>query len=153
VFTERVALIAVVMGAIVAAAPYSGTEWAAPGGDWGSTRYSTLAQITPANIKQLGGAWVTSLPDGQVSKAPLLVKDGRLFAASSQGLILTLDPASGQTIWTYKPETPFSGNRGIGIGEGLLFAGLRDSNVVASVRRPARSSGSTSTVPRFLHRA
>ena len=30
---------------------YSGKEWAAPGGDWASTRYSTLAQIDAANVK------------------------------------------------------------------------------------------------------
>jgi quinohemoprotein ethanol dehydrogenase len=134
-------LLVIVVGAIVAAAPfmtfaqkpapYSSKEWAAPGGDWGSTRYSTLSQITTTNVRQLGGAWVVELPDRHVSKAPLMVSGGRMFVPSSQGLILALDPATGQTLWTYKPETPFSGNRGIGIGEGLLFAGLRDSNVVA----------------------
>jgi quinohemoprotein ethanol dehydrogenase len=110
---------------------YSGKDWPAPGGDWASTRYSTLSQVNTANIKQLGGAWVAELPDRQVSKAPLMVRDGRMFVTSSQGTILALDPATGQTLWTYKPATPFSGNRGVGIGEGLLFAGLRDSNVVA----------------------
>ena len=121
-------------------APYSNKEWGAPGGDWGSTRYSTLSQITTANVTQLGGAWVVDLPDGQVSKAPLLVKDGRMFVTSSQGLILALDPSNGQALWTYKPDTPFSGNRGIGIGEGLLFAGLRDSNVVAISQETGRAA-------------
>jgi len=132
-------VLAVTATALIASSPtsigqgprYSEKEWAAPGGDWGSTRYSTLGQITAANVKQLGGAWVANLPEGQVSKAPLMVKDGRMFVVSAQGLILALDPATGQTKWTYKPDTPFSGTRGIGIGEGLLFAGLRDSNVVA----------------------
>ena len=110
---------------------YSGKEWAAPGGDWGSTRYSMLSQITTANVKQLGGAWMIELPDRQVSKAPLMVSGGRMFVPTSQGYVLALDPSTGRTLWTYKPETAFSGNRGIGIGEGLLFAGLRDSNVVA----------------------
>ncbi len=113
------------------ATPYSSTEWGAPGGDWGSTRYSTLSKVNTTNVKQLGGAWVTDLPDRQVSKAPLMVKDGRMFVPTSQGTIVALDPATGHTIWTYKPEVPFSGNRGVGIGEGLLFAGLRNSNVVA----------------------
>ena len=36
---------------------YSGVEWAAPGGDWGATRYSTLDQINTSNISRLGGAW------------------------------------------------------------------------------------------------
>jgi quinohemoprotein ethanol dehydrogenase len=110
---------------------YSGVEWAAPGGDWASTRYSTLSRINATNVRQLGGAWVAELPAGQVSKAPAMVKDGRMFVPTSQGTIVALDPATGQTIWSYKPETPFSGNRGVGIGQGLLFAGLRNSNVTA----------------------
>jgi alcohol dehydrogenase (cytochrome c) len=54
-----------------------------------------------------------------------------MFVPTSQGTILALDPATGGTLWTYRPQTPFSGNRGVGLGEGLLFAGRRNSNVVA----------------------
>ena len=54
-----------------------------------------------------------------------------MFVADQPGTLLALDPATGATLWTFKPETPFSGKRGVGIGEGLLFAGLRDSNVMA----------------------
>ena len=110
---------------------YPGRDWPAPGGDWASTRYSTLTQINTRNIKTLGGAWAIELPDRQVSKAPLMISDGRMFVTTSTGTILALEPGSGQTLWTFKPEVPFSGSRGIGIGEGLLFAGLRDSNVTA----------------------
>jgi len=110
---------------------YAGVDWAAPGGDWASTRYSTLSAINTTNVSRLGGAWVVDLPEGVVSKAPLMVQDGRMFVPTSQGTILALDPSTGRSLWTYKPETPFSGNRGVGIGEGLLFAGLRNSNVVA----------------------
>ncbi len=110
---------------------YSGADWAAPGGDWGATRYSTLDQINRSNVGRLGGAWTVELPDRQVSKAPILVSGGRLFVVSSAGTIFALEPATGKTLWTFKPETPFSGNRGVGIGDGLLFAGLRDSSVVA----------------------
>jgi glucose dehydrogenase len=109
----------------------SGGDWAAPGGDWAMTRYSALAQIDTRNVGQLAGAWSVDLPAGQVSKAPLMVSHGRMFAVTSQGVILALDPATGATQWTYRPDTPFSGNRGIGIGNGLLFAGLRDSSVIA----------------------
>jgi len=112
-------------------ATYPGDEWPAPGGDWASTRYSTLARIDRTNLSRLRGAWSVELPAGQVSKAPLMAKDGRLFAVTSQGTILALDPATGATRWTYRPDTPFSGNRGIGIGNGLLFAGQRDSSVIA----------------------
>ena len=119
-------------------ATYPGDEWPAPGGDWASTRYSTLARIDRTNLSRLSGAWSAELPAGQVSKAPLMVKDGRLFAVTSQGTILALDPATGATLWTYRPDTPFSGNRGIGIGNGLLFAGQRDSSVIAVSQETGR---------------
>src|SRR6185295_16575758 len=106
---------------------YAGKEWAAPGGDWAGTRYSTLAQINARNIKQLSGAWVVETPDR--AEATPIVKDGRMFVVTTAGVIMALDPATGRTLWTFKPETPFSGKRGIGIGDGLLFAALRDSNV------------------------
>lgn len=34
------------------------TEWPRYGGDAGNTRYSALAQITPANIAGLKQAWI-----------------------------------------------------------------------------------------------
>jgi PQQ-dependent dehydrogenase (methanol/ethanol family) len=110
---------------------HSHADWGAPGGDWGMTRYSTLVQIDTKTVSRLAGAWSIELPPGQVSKAPLMVKDGRMFAVTSQGTIMALDPATGAAQWTYRPDTAFSGNRGIGIGNGLLFAGLRDSSVIA----------------------
>jgi quinohemoprotein ethanol dehydrogenase len=109
--------------------PYSGKEWAAPGGDGASTRYSTLSQINARNIKQLGGAWVVEVPDR--AEATPMVRDGRMFVVTTAGVIMALDPTTGATLWTFKSDTPFSGKRGIGIGDGLLFAGLRNSNVMA----------------------
>jgi alcohol dehydrogenase (cytochrome c) len=110
---------------------YSGADWAAPGGDWGATRYSTLDQINTSNIGRLSGAWSIELPDRQASKAPIMVTGGRMFVVSSTGTIFALEPATGKTLWTFKPDMPFSGNRGVGIGGGMLFAGLRDSSVIA----------------------
>src|SRR5688572_26715657 len=112
---------------------YTGTEWAAPGGDWAHTRYSPLTQIATKNVQQLGGAWVVELAADEASKAPAMVANGRLFVTANSGSVIALDPATGNRLWTYRPEAArrFSGVRGIGIGEGLLFAGLRDSNVLA----------------------
>ena len=128
-------VLTVVLGSAASDPAYSGKEWGAPGGDWAATRYSTLKEIDTANVKTLGGAWVVDLPERQTSKAPLLVKDGRMFVTTTAGQILALDPATGKSLWTFRPETPFGGSRGIGIGEGLLFAGLRDSTVIAVSQR------------------
>jgi len=141
-WAAALAALAVALGTVARptgqTATYSGDEWPAPGGDWASTRYSTLARIDRTNVSRLRGAWSVELPAGQVSKAPLMVKDGRLFAVTSQGTMLALDPATGATLWTYRPDTPFSGNRGIGIGNGLLFAGQRDSSVIAVSQETGR---------------
>src|SRR3981081_225860 len=39
-------------------------DWPLVGGDWGNTRYSPLAKITPENVKTLKGAWMTRLSSG-----------------------------------------------------------------------------------------
>jgi quinohemoprotein ethanol dehydrogenase len=108
---------------------YAGKEWGAPGGDAASTRYSTLSQINTKNIGNLGAGWSVDLPDA--AEATPMVANGRMFVVSNQGEILALDPSTGKNLWTFTPPMPFSGKRGIGLGEGMLFAGLRDSNVIA----------------------
>lgn len=111
--------------------PYSGREWAAPGGDLWSTRFSTLAQIDTRTVEELGAAWVTEIPRRGVSKASPVIVDGRMFVTTTSGDILALDPVSGKQLWAMKPEGAFNGNRGMGAGDGLLFAGLGDSTVIA----------------------
>src|SRR5262245_49997552 len=108
---------------------YSKADWIAPGGDWGATRYSTLTQVSTRTIKQLGGAWMVNLPER--ADATPLIHAGRMFVVTNNGQILALDAATGASRWTFKHEVPFGGRRGIGMGGGLLFAGLRDSNVIA----------------------
>lgn len=111
--------------------PYSGPEWTAPGGDLWSTRYSALTAITPDNVDRLGAAWVVELPGLGISKASPIVTGGRLFVTTTSGDILAMHPATGALLWTYKPEGSYGGNRGMGAGDGLLFAGLNDSTVIA----------------------
>jgi quinohemoprotein ethanol dehydrogenase len=109
---------------------HAGRNWPAPGGDWGTSRYSTLRQITTENVKQLGAAWVIELPDRETSRAFPIVSDGLMFLTTNRGRILALDPATGKTVWSYS-HPGFGGNRGVGAGEGLLFAGMGDSTVIA----------------------
>src|SRR5688500_8778047 len=84
-------------------------EWTAPGGDPASTRYSALSQVTPANIARLGAAWVTPLPEDEVSKASPVIAGGLMFVTTTAGTVLALDAARGTTVWSFKPDTPFNG--------------------------------------------
>src|SRR4051812_16252571 len=56
----------------------AGKDWPLTGGDWLNSRYSSLAQITPANVKGLRGAWATPLP-AESSRATAVVQNGMLF--------------------------------------------------------------------------
>ena len=81
-------------------------EWPAWGGDAGSTRYSALASIDADNIDRLEIAWRWEMDavgpeEGRSQTVPLMV-DGVLYATAGMNRdVVALDPATGQTIWTY----------------------------------------------------
>jgi quinoprotein glucose dehydrogenase len=87
-------------------------EWPAYSGDKGATKYSALDQINSGNVKSLRIAWRKSaVPEelraiyGDVqgptnyNHTPLMV-DGLLYMSTSVGVVVALDPATGQTMWT-----------------------------------------------------
>ena len=132
--TLRLAVLIAAVGALPVALRSAGqahvdADWTAPGGTWAATRYSALTQINRRNIKSLGGAWMVNLPER--ADATPLIHGHRMFVVTNNGQILALDASTGSALWNFKPEVPFGGKRGVSMGAGLLFAGLRDSNVVA----------------------
>src|SRR4029079_2354742 len=113
-------------------------EWLHVGGDWSNSRYSTLTQITPANVKDLKGAWVVHLGSGLGSKYSLeatpLVKDGVMYVTSGNDDVFALDAKTGALIWEHKSgldqniNTVCCGwdNRGLAIGDGRVYLGRLD---------------------------
>ena len=95
--------------------PTPAGEWRYYGGDAASTKYSPLAQITPANVKNLQVAWRWSSPDNEIVKTnptarpggfqdtPIMA-NGVLYTTTSLGVYAALDPVSGRTLWQYDPE-------------------------------------------------
>jgi quinohemoprotein ethanol dehydrogenase len=105
-------------------------DWPAIGGDWANSHYSTLHQIVTANVKQLGGAWVHKF-DGERSRGTPVVVDGKMFVTAGTH-VYALNPATGDTIWSYKLETPPIGLfKGVAVGQGLVFVGLMEGAVIA----------------------
>ena len=85
-------------------------EWQYLGGSAAHTRYSPAKQITAENFGQLKTAWVW---DGasfraQSGRATPTYMDGKLFTvAGERRYVVAIDPASGETIWSYvEPPTP-----------------------------------------------
>ena len=57
-----VAIVSALIAWIVVTVPLQGDvdstrDWPTVGGAWGNMHYTPLAQITTANVKDLGGAW------------------------------------------------------------------------------------------------
>lgn len=108
----------------------AGKEWPAPNGDWTGSRYSTLAQITPVNAKQMGGAWLHKF-EGAASRANPVVVNGLMFVTAGASAY-ALNPKTGEIVWTVKTPVPTSGMyKGVATGEDLVFIGLSNSHVIA----------------------
>ena len=91
------------------------TEWKDWGGDAGRTHYSTLNQITPANVSQLKPVWIYD--PGQTGRGwentPLLI-DGMLYVSDAgTGDIVALEPETGKQIWRSKATIETSRVRGL----------------------------------------
>jgi quinohemoprotein ethanol dehydrogenase len=108
----------------------AGKEWPAPNGDLAGTRFSTLTQVTPANVKQLGGAWLRKF-EGAASRANPVVAGGLMFVTAGANAY-GLNPKTGETVWSVKLPTPTSGMyKGVSTGDDLVFIGLANAHVIA----------------------
>jgi quinoprotein glucose dehydrogenase len=97
---------------LFAAAPALGWEhW---GGDRGGTRFSPLAEITPANVGNLVRAWAFRTGDldarapavmarTKFQATPLFVEDSIIFC-SPFNEVIALDPGTGAQKWRYDPK-------------------------------------------------
>ncbi len=121
-----------------------GKDWVTNGGNLTNQRYSTLNQINVDNVKQLKGAWMTRLKGsgagGKYSfEATPLVKDGVMYVVTGNEDVFALNAKTGEILWErwsgidQQISTVCCGwvNRGLAMGEGLLFLGQFDANVVA----------------------
>src|SRR5215471_18945983 len=106
------------------------SNWPLVGGDWANTRYSTLAQINPSNVKTLKGAWMTRLNSGfgapYSQQATPVVNDGVMYITTGQQDVFALDGKTGAMLWEYRttsdPATPDNkAKRGVALGEGMVF--------------------------------
>ena len=104
------AVIALGFSTTLAAQSGAGTEWRYWGGDAGSTRYSPLDQITAGNAGQLEVAWrwraANFGPEPETYyRATPLYADGMLYTvAGERRAVAAIDPASGETIWTWRMD-------------------------------------------------
>lgn len=108
----------------------SRADWPVYGGTSDNTRYSTLSQITPANVKQLTVAWTYETHDefkGSEMQSNPIVVDGVLYATTPRLRIFALDAATGHELWSFdptfgRPSTQRFRHRGVTVsGDRVLF--------------------------------
>ena len=96
-------------------------EWPAYGHDFGDTRYSPLAQITPGNVARLKPAWTYHMrtPDRAgrgfaASENTPLVVNGAMYVSTPYGRVVALDAETGRQLWAYQvPSGDQPATRGV----------------------------------------
>jgi lanthanide-dependent methanol dehydrogenase len=118
-------------------------QWIMPAGNYASTRYSGLDQITTQNVGQLRVAWTFSTGVTRGHEAAPLVVDSTMYIVTPfpnflYALDLTKPGAPAK--WTYKPNPELSAqgvaccdlvNRGAAYYDGKIYYNTLDAHTVA----------------------
>jgi alcohol dehydrogenase (cytochrome c) len=104
----------------------SQTGWTTYNGQVNGNRYSTLTQITAANVSRLGTQWVFSLPNAAQLQVTPIVADGVMYVSAANDLY-ALDAGSGRQLWNYRrPRTRgLAGVAARGVNRGVAVNGER----------------------------
>ena len=133
-------------------------NWITNGGSLFNQRYSPLKQINRDNVAGLKALWRTSMGSGtnfgNSGQAQILEYDGTLFVSNGANDVFALDVLSGQILWTYhgnpdpKSGTPMGrSNRGVALGDGMVFVGQLDAKLVALDQRTGQLKWSVQVEP------
>ena len=123
------------------AAQASNKNWASQAGNDANQRYSTLNQITAANVKNLQVAWTfsTGVLRGHEG-GPLVVGDTMYVHTPFPNKVFAINLADQTMIWKYEPKQdpaviPImccdTVNRGVAFGDGKIFLQQADTTLVA----------------------
>ena len=102
-----VAATALVLAASAANAQSTRLDWPVYGGSDDHTHYSTLNQISPANVRKLKVAWTYETHDefpGSEMQANAVVVDGVLYATTPKLQVFALDAGTGKQLWRFDPN-------------------------------------------------
>jgi len=105
-------------------------DWPVYGGSQDHTHYSTLDQITPANVASLKVAWTyethDEFPGSEMQNNPLVL-DGVMYVTTPKLRVVALEAATGRELWSYdpnggRPPTSRFRHRGLVVtGDRVLF--------------------------------
>src|SRR5215203_2131126 len=119
-------------------------NWLTNGGSLSNARYSPLDEIDADNVEDLKGVWMTHLNgSGEATKysaeAQPIVYQGVMYVVSGADDVFAVDVETGKKLWVYEAKLPEAidticcgwTNRGVALGEGLVFLGQLDGSLIA----------------------
>lgn len=107
-------------------------SWPTYNGDYSGRRFSSLKQITTANVGDLSLAWVLRVRSADIKSTPLLVNGVLYFSVPDN--VWAADARTGRMIWHYKYESKGGdhiGNRGVGMWGNWLYFETPDGYLVS----------------------
>jgi len=125
-------------------------NWLTYSGNYSSTRFSELTQITPGNVRNLKLQWVYQSPvAGNWQTSPIVV-DGVMYITQRLNDVIALDALTGRAFWTFR-YTPAAdrivccgaNNRGLAILGDTLFMATLDAQLIAIDAKTGRMNWKT----------
>ena len=113
-------------------------NWLTNHGGYDSKHYSTLNQITPANLKDLEQKWVVQDQVFGAWESHPLVVDGIMYLTERPNDVMAVDAKTGKLFWLYRytpsPDSRVccgANNRGVAILGDTLYMGTLDAHLIA----------------------
>lgn len=113
-------------------------NWLTYNGTYNSQRFSTLSQVTPANVIDLEMKWIVQNQVFGAWQSNPLVVDGVMYLTQRPNDVMAIDAKTGAMFWLYR-YTPSdkarvccgANNRGVAILGDTLFMGTLDARLIA----------------------
>ncbi len=87
----------------------AGDDWAHYLGDYSSSQYSHLDQITVDNVKDLEVAWTYVTGDSAMYQTNNLAVNSVVYTATPYSRVVALEGTSGKPLWTFNPDDVHQG--------------------------------------------
>jgi alcohol dehydrogenase (cytochrome c) len=123
-------LLAFVIAPALVLSAFGQDDWAGYARDYGSTSYSSLKDITPANVAKLKQVCSYPLPENVTFESSLVVIKGIMYFTTGASTY-ALDAANCTLRWTVKYEAGGGTVRGVAIDGNRIYRGFRDGAMVA----------------------
>jgi alcohol dehydrogenase (cytochrome c) len=115
----------------------AGENWTSYNGDYTGRRYSSLREITAANVAQLRASWVFHPGNSQSLEATPVVVHGLMYVTSAND-VFALDARTGRSLWHY--QRPVSSgllddaaghkSRGVAVWRDSVYAETDDAHLL-----------------------